>query len=329
LQSNLPYPCVFVMNELRKDYLLDRWVIIAKDRGKRPTDFIQKPRVEKPKVCFFCPGNEHMTPPEIDRVEENGKWIIRCFPNKFPAATTEFGEIEENFLVKQPAYGKHEVIAETPNHNEHLNELSVGHIVRILDMYSSRINEIKRDEKIRYVMIFKNQGSAAGASLDHSHTQVIGLPMVPRLVKEETEAAMRYREEKGNCPFCDIHSYEAKRERLILEDDYTISFAPFASRFPFEVWIMPKRHVRFLDDLNDEEKHSFAKMLKKILRKLHFSLNKPPYNFWFHQSPDDGDLHLHLELAPRLAKFAGMELGSEIVINVVPPELAAQHYREK
>jgi len=317
------------MNELRKDYLLDRWVIIAKDRGKRPTDFIQKPKVEKPKICFFCPGNEHMTPPEIDRVEENGKWIIRCFPNKFPATTTEFEENEESFLVKQTAYGKHEVITETPNHNMHLNELSVEHIVKVLDMYSSRINEIKKDKRIKYVIIFKNQGSVAGASLDHSHTQLIALPIIPGLVKEETEAARKYKEENGNCPFCDIHSYEAKSERLIFEDDYTISFAPFASRFPFEVWIMPKRHVRFLYDLNDEEKYSFAKMLKRILRKLHSSLNKPPYNFWFHQSPDDGDLHFHLELAPRLAKFAGMELGSEIVINVVPPELAAQHYKEK
>ncbi len=317
------------MNELRKDYLLDRWVIIARDRGKRPTDFVQKTGVEEPGTCFFCPGNEHMTPPEIDRVEENGKWIIRCFPNKFPATTTEFGEIEESFLTKQPAYGKHEVIAETPNHNEHLNELSVEHIVKVLDMYSSRISEIRKDKRIRYVMIFKNQGSVAGASLDHSHTQVIGFPMVPKLVREEAEAAERYKKEKDNCIFCDIWRNEAKSERLILEDNYTVSFTPFASRFPFEVWIMPKRHVNSLGELSDKEKYSFAKMLKRILRKLHSSLNKPPYNFWFHQSPDDGDLHLHLELAPRLAKFAGMEFGSETVINVVPPELAAQHYREK
>jgi UDPglucose--hexose-1-phosphate uridylyltransferase len=315
------------MNELRKDYLLDRWVIIARDRGKRPTDFIQKSRAEKQKICFFCPGNEHMTPPEIDRVEENGKWIIRCFPNKFPATTTEFGEIHENFLVRQPAYGKHEVIVETPNHDENLDELSVEHIVKVIDMYSSRINAIRGDKRIEYVTVFKNHGSAGGASLDHSHTQVIGLPMVPKLVKEETGAAGKYKERTDNCIFCDTWRNEAGGERLISEDDHTVSFAPYASRFPFEAWIMPKRHVTSLDELDDGERHSFASMLKGVLMKLNSSLNGPPYNFWLHHSPDDGDLHIHLELAPRLSKFAGMELGSEIVINVVPPELAAQHYR--
>ncbi len=317
------------MNELRKDYLLDRWVIIAIDRGKRPTDFIQKPGIEEPKTCFFCPGSEHMTPPEIDRVEKDGGWIIRCFPNKFPATKTELGDVKENLLVSQPAYGRHEVIVETPNHDEHLNELSVEHIVKVLDMYSSRVNELKKDDRIKYVMIFKNQGMVAGASLEHSHTQLIALPMAPKLVREETEASRKYMKAKGGCPLCDIWRHEAESDRLILEDEHTISFAPFASRFPFEVWIMPKRHIRSLDEFRDEEKQSFAKMLKDILMRLNSNLNKPPYNFWLHISPDGEDLHLHLELAPRLANFAGMELGSEIVINVMSPELAARYYKER
>lgn len=317
------------MNELRKDYLLNRWVIIAKDRGKRPTDFVHKESEEKPGFCYFCPGNEHTTPPEISRIEEDGKWIIRCFPNKYPATTQEYGEVEENLLTKKTAYGRHEVIAETPDHGQHLNELSIEHLVKVLDMYSSRIKELKKDKKIRYVMVFKNQGKEAGASLDHSHTQIIALPIVPSLVQAENNAAEKYFEEKDSCPYCDIWGEERGSDRLIFEDEHTISFAPYASRFPFEAWIMPKRHVRSLEELSLEEKQSFAGILKKILRRLHTSLNKPPYNFWLHQSPEDGDLHFHLELAPRLAKFAGMEHGSEVVINVVPPELAALHYKEK
>ncbi|MBN2014297.1 MAG: galactose-1-phosphate uridylyltransferase [Candidatus Altiarchaeota archaeon] len=317
------------MNELRKDYLLDRWVIIASDRGKRPTDFVRKEIEEKPGFCYFCPGNEHTTPPEISRVEEGGKWIIRCFPNKYPATTTECGEIRENLLTKMPAYGRHEVVAETPNHGQHLDELSVDHLVKVLDMYSSRIKELKKDEKIRYVMVFKNQGKEAGASLDHSHTQIIALSVVPPLVKAETEAARKYGAERGSCPFCDIWRSEKDSERLIFEDENTIAFTPYASRFPFEAWIMPKRHVRTLEELSDLEKKSFAEMLKKILRRLHMSLNKPPYNFWLHHSPEDGDLHLHLELAPRLSSFAGMEYGSEVVINVIPPETAAFHYKQR
>jgi UDPglucose--hexose-1-phosphate uridylyltransferase len=315
------------MNELRKDYLLDRWVIIAKDRAKRPTDFLRQKALEKPAVCYFCPGNESMTPPEIGRVEENGKWVIRCFPNKFPAVTKEVGEIWDGMLKKMPAYGSHEVIAETPNHGETLGDLPVDRLVNVLDMYTSRIAELKKDARTKYVMVFKNQGKEAGASLDHSHTQIISLPIVPSIVKAEADAAARYKKEKHKCPFCDVILKEGGGERLIFEDEHTIALAPFASRFAFEALVIPKRHMRSLDEMRIEEKRSFAATLKKLLSRLDSSLNSPPYNFWLHYSPDGGDLHLHLELATRLSNFAGMEFGSDIVINVVPPESAAAHYR--
>ncbi len=320
------------MNELRKDYLLNRWVIIAKNRRMRPTDFLHESVEEKSGVCYFCPGNEDMTPPELDRISEGEKWIIRCFPNKFPATTLECGEVktgpETDLFTKISAYGKHEVITETPRHGEYFHELSVEHLVSVFDLYSSRIKEMRKDERIKYVTVFKNQGKEAGASIDHSHTQLIALSIVPPLVNAEAKASNRYLKEKGSCPFCDIWRCEKKSGRLIFEDEYTISFTPFASRFPFEVWIMPKRHVRSLSELKYEEKQSFADMLKRILSRLYTGLNNPPYNFWFHQSPDDCNLHFHLELAPRLAKFAGLELGSEIVINTVSPEFAARHYQE-
>jgi len=293
------------MNELRKDYLLDRWVIIAKGRGKRPQHFVQPPVKIREKVCFFCPGNENTTPPEIARVEEKGKWIIRCFPNKFPA--TDW----------------HEIIVETPEHGGHLGDLSVEHIVKVLKMYSKRRKAMEKYQKVKYVSIFKNKGEVAGASLPHSHTQLIGLTAVPPLVTKEIKAS------KEECSFCRIWKDEVKSSRLIHEDKYTAAFAPFASRFPFEAWLMPKRHLGTLADMKKAEMNSFAGTLKRILSALNFPLNYPPYNFVLHYAPQGKNLHLHLELLPRLSKFAGFEFGTGIIINVMPPEVAAEHYRSE
>jgi len=300
------------MNELRKDYLLNRWVIIAKGRGKRPQHFVQKPGKIKEKVCFFCPGNEDTTPPEISRVEEKGKWIIRCFPNKFPA--TDW----------------HEIIVETPDHTENLGDLSVDHIVKVLEMYSERHIAMGANPKVKYVSIFKNKGEIAGASLPHSHTQLVGLTSVPPLVSKEIRASRK------KCPFCTIWRDEVKSSRLVYENRYTAAFAPFASRFPFEVWLMPKRHVGTLVEMKRKEMTSFAETLKRILSALNSSLNYPPYNFVLHYAPEGlhhapkcKDLHLHLELLPRLSKFAGFEFGTDIIINVMPPEIAADHYRKE
>ena len=316
------------MNELRRDYILDRWVIIAENRGKRPNDFIQKPRPEKPKVCYFCPGNEHTTPPEIDRIEEGGRWIVRCFPNKFPATIDEFNEEKNGLLRRMPSYGTHEVIAETPNHNESLGDLDVGHIVKVFEMYSRRIKEISIDRNIRYINVFKNYGHRGGASLSHSHTQLIALPLIPKTVMDEINASENYKKNTGNCPFCDIWKLESKGERRIYEDEFTVAFAPFASRFNFEVWIMPKRHLRTLSDMSEKELFSFSTAVKKILHRLDESLRYPPFNFFIHYAPEGHDLHFHLEFAPRLSRFAGLEFGSEIVINAVSPEVAAKHYKE-
>jgi len=319
------------MNELRRDYILDRWVIIAEERKKRPQDFIRASKKEKPKMCYFCPGNEHLTPPEIDRIEENGRWIVRCFPNKFPAVILDDSEIksENEILRRIPAYGKHEVIAETPEHNKNLSDLSVEHIVKIFLMYARRINEIKKDKKIKYVFVFKNHGEMGGASIAHSHTQIIGLPIIPKIIMDEINSADEYKSKTGRCIFCDVLNLESKSERRIYEDKYTIAFAPFASRFNLEVWIMPKRHLNFIDEMTNRELKSFANSLKIILGRLNKSLNDPPFNFYLHYPPDGYDLHLHLEIAPRLSRFAGLEFGSGVVINVIPPEVAAAHYRNE
>ncbi len=316
------------MNELRKDYFLDRWVLIAENRSKRPQDFAEEQKSKKKNgICYFCRGNEGLTPPEICRVEKKGSWTVRCFPNKFPATIPEFGKLHKNFLTRQAAYGRHEIVVETPTHGESLSDLSVDHIRDVLSVYSERIKDLKRDRKIKYVMIIKNEGLEGGASIEHSHTQIFALPIVPTLIREEIYASKRYTEKKGECPFCKIVKVESRSKRRILSDKNFIAFAPFASRFPFETWIMPKRHVTSIEFLTDEELYSFAGILKNILMRLNSLLKYPPYNFYLHVSPEKEDLHFHLELCPRVSKLGGFELGSDIVINIMPPEIAAEHYR--
>ncbi len=317
------------MNELRKDYILDRWVIIAEDRGKRPQQFVHRAEKVEKGICYFCPGNENMTPPEIARIERNGRWIVRSFPNKFPATSRKKGKIRENFLKSFYPYGTHEVVVETPEHDKNLGDLDKEHISLLLQLYIKRLREIKEDKSIKYVLIFKNKGGNAGTSLEHSHSQIIGLPIIPKLVQDEVLAAEEYRRRNGNCPFCKIWKREIKTERGIFENEHTVAIAPFASRFPFEVWLIPKRHMNSLEEMKNEEINSFAEILQKILSRLNSSLNYPPYNFYLHLSPEGEDLHFHLELTPRLTKWAGFELGSGIIINVMPPEMAAEHYRGK
>jgi len=312
-------------NELRTDYFLDRQVIISVGRGKRPSDFMGKPpEPSAPRACFFCPGNEGTTPPEISRVEEDGKWVIRVFPNKFPAVTEEEGADDGRVM---PAYGRHEVVVETPDHDKSLADLTVERIARVLGVYSQRIEALQSGARAEYVLVFKNHGRSAGASLEHTHTQIISLPVVPRLIREEVYAADKYSQEKGSCPLCDAWMSESQGDRSVWDDGNVCAFAPFASRSPFEVWIVPKRHVRSLKELDGQELSSMAGALKAVLSRLKEGLNDPHYNLYVHISPAGEDLHLHVEVLPRLSIWAGFELGSEIVINTMPPEAAADFYR--
>jgi len=315
------------MNELRKDYLLDRWAIIAAERAKRPMDFISKKREYPSGVCYFCPGNEHTTPPEIGRLKKNGGWNVRWFPNKFPATTDQKADLSRGLLTSKSAYGLHEVIVETPVHEQEFEDLGVEEMASVFDVCSGRISELLKMEDIKYVLVFKNRGRDAGASLSHSHFQVIALPQTPTLVAEESAASQKHMDEKGRCLFCDVIAEESRAERKIHEDEDSIAFAPYASRFPFEAWIAPKRHVRSFGELTHVEKHSFALATKKVLQALDKMLETPPYNFYMHVSPQDGNLHFHMEVCPKLSIQAGFELGSSMYINVVPPEDAAKHYK--
>jgi len=312
--------------ELRKDYILDRWVVIAAHRSKRPNDFRQekKTKPRKKGVCFFCPGNENLTPKEIGRIEKNKKWIIRWFPNKFPAVSKEGNpEIrhDNKYFTYSDAYGVHEIIVETPNHEKQLADLSEEHIKQVLEVYAERIKELSKLPETKYVLVFKNEGEEAGTSLIHSHTQLVTYNKIPKQVQDKIEASKKY----SHCPYCEIISKEKNSHRRVFENDNFLSFCPYASRFNYEIWIFPKKHIKNITEMDNKMLIDLASMMKKILLKLK-EINHS-YNFFLHYSPEGEDLHFNIEICPRRAIWAGFELSSGEIINSVSPEDAAKFYR--
>ena len=311
------------MVELRKDYILDKWVYIATERGKRPKEFKQKLEKEKKGVCFFCPGSENLTPPEIGRLGKE-KWQLRWFPNKFPAVKMEGDptvRTDNNFFTYASGYGKHEVLVETPDHEKQLWDLPKERIKEVFQVYNERIEALSKMDGINYVLIFKNHGKNAGTSLIHSHTQISAIGIVPEKIQGKIDAVKRY----DRCPYCDIINIEKVSDRKCFENDSVVAFTPYASRFNFEVWVFPKRHIKSLADFNDKEMDDLADVMKKVIDRLK-ELNIS-YNYYLQYAPKGDDLHLHIEITPRLATWAGFEFASDAIINSVTPENAAKFYR--
>ena len=307
--------------ELRKDYILDRWVIIATDRKKRPKQF-KKEDTHEESTCFFCPGNEHLTPPEIGRVPLNDSWKIRWFPNKFPAVEPKGNpeiQTHDTFFTFSEAYGHHEVIAETPDHSQQLWNLSVDDLYGLFKIYQHRIHELQKQPNIKYVVLFKNHGAEAGTSLIHSHTQTVAQNIIPEIISKKAELS------ENSCPYCNVLNIEKDSDRRCFENDSFVAFTPYASRFNMEIWVMPKRHINDLDQMEDHEFKDMAEIMNKVLSKLK-ELNAP-YNYYLHYSPPEKNLHLHIEITPRLSKWAGYEFSTGIIINSIPPEDAAKFYR--
>lgn len=309
--------------ELRKDYILDRYVILSTGRIQRPKQFGKKEE-EKIEKCFFCPGNESMTPPEIGRIEKDGKWIIRWFPNKFPAVDLNGSpkiRTDNTFFTFSNAYGYHEVVAETNDHSKQLWDLGVEHIALVLKVYRDRIKELSSKGNIKYVCLFKNSGRDAGTSIVHSHTQIIAYNKVPELVADEVRKSMEF----SQCPYCDILNIEKKSDRRCFENDSFVAFCPYASRYHYEVWIFPKEHLRDMEKFDDKKFNDLALILHLVLVKLkELGLS---YNFEFHYAPKGEDLHFHIEICPRDAIWAGFELLTDEIINSIIPEEAAKFYR--
>jgi UDPglucose--hexose-1-phosphate uridylyltransferase len=332
------------MPELRKDPVVGRWVIISTERSRRPTSYEQPPPPKPAAYCPFCPGQEDKTPPEVYAYRpgggppNSGGWKVRVVPNKFPALQIE-GTLDrrgEGLYDKMNGVGAHEVVIECPEHDLSLHDLPVDHLAQMLVAYRERVLDLHRDRRFRYVLIFKNQGAGAGATIEHGHTQMIATPIIPRLVQEELEGSRRYYELKERCVFCDIIQQETGENdgrRVVTMNERFVAVEPFAPRFPFETWLLPRRHDAAFQSVEDPgEFHDFAAILKDVLWRLDRALTRPPYNFVIHTAPvSDGDLeyyHWHLEIMPKLSRVAGFEIGSGFHINPTPPEDAAQYLRE-
>src|SRR3989344_6058906 len=260
------------MSSLRKDYLLDRWTLISTNREKRP-NLIGKKR----KVCYFCVGNEKLTPKETGRVQHGDVWELRSFYNKFPAVNNKKSNVKSKKYI------------------------------------------VEKDNKIKHIALFKNHGKDAGASIQHSHCQLVGLDFIPKHILEESKASKK-------CVHCDILEIESKSIRRCYETKNIVAFTPFASRYHYELKILPKGHVKDLRQLNENELFELSEIILKALRKLR-SINSS-YDMYFHNSIKHGNSHFHVKIAPRLAVFAGFELETGVIINTVSPEQAAKFYRK-
>jgi UDPglucose--hexose-1-phosphate uridylyltransferase len=326
---------------LRKDPITGRWVIIATDRAKRPSDFIRQSAAPPGGgVCPFDYGNEHKTPPEVLSYRNSGGrdepgWRVRVVPNKFPVLGIE-GELNrqgEGMYDKMNGVGAHEIIIETPQHNVTLAEMQEHQIEEVLWAFRDRVNDLKRDRRFKYILLFKNHGELAGASLEHPHCQLIALPVIPRRVKEEVDGAKLFYELKERCIFCDIIRQETVGgARLVTETERFAVLEPYAPRFPFETWILPKHHRSHYEDADAPTLKDMAWVLRSTMRKIDKVLERPAYNFIVHsapvQEPALEHYHWHLEIIPKLTKVAGFEWGTGFYINPTPPEESARFLRE-
>ncbi len=327
------------MPELRKDPITERWVIIATERARRPMDLGPEPEVPLEGLCPFCPGHEGLTPPEIVAFRNgsppNGPgWDLRVIPNKFPALRIEGQMSSEGVGLydKMTGIGAHEVIIETPQHGRRLVDYTEHEIQLLLRAYRERMRDLKRDTRLKYTLVFKNEGSAAGATQPHSHSQLIALPIVPKSVMEELRGSSVYFGYKHRCVYCDIVRQEIKDgERLVVENPDYLAIAPFASRHPFELWILPRAHEACFEDTRDDQFVFLAKIISQSIRRLVKALDRTSYNLTLHTTPfGEGPLphyHWHMEITTRLTKIAGFERGSGFYINPTPPEEAAAYLR--
>lgn len=339
------------MPQLRKDPIIGRWVIIATERAKRPADFaVIQEKTEPKSKCPFCEGHEDKTPPEIYAVRQQGSqpntagWNVRVVPSIAPILKIE-GELDRHGVGIYDAIsgiGAHEIIIETPDHIANTSELTVEGVQKVIEAYIARMKDLENDKRLKYVLVFKNFGWAAGGSrISHARSQLIATPVNPKRVKEELVGARKYFEFKERCIFCDMIKQELKDGvRIVAEVDGFVVLSPFAARFPFELWILPTRHSCDFHSLDKEEAAKLASALKLTLAKLSKALNNPPYNYVIHTAPFrniaktgywrtiDHDYHWHIEIMPRLTHVAGFEWGTGFYINPTPPEDAAKFLRE-
>ncbi len=330
------------MGELRKDPIVGRWVIVETESPLLPEHFEKEVHNWDASLCPFCYGNEDKTPPEIeairyDKTQSNTSgWQVRVVANKFPALQIE-GDLDRRGLGiydMTNGIGAHEVIIQTPYHNKEIPDLFDEEVENIIRACCRRAQDLRKDKRFKYILLFKNYGVSAGASLAHPHIQLIALPMIPKNPAEEIQGAHEYYEFRERCLFCDMLRQEMQDKiRIVAENKYFVAFCPFVPRFTFEVWIMPKVHNSHYCAITPTEVVDLAKILKEVLLKLKLVLSDPAYNFIIHSAPisTDEDLphyHWHIEIMPKLTRVAGFEWGTGFYIVWTPPELAAKYLKE-
>lgn len=331
------------MTELRRDPIVGRWVIVEKEETSlTPQAYEHEDHTRRQaEICQFCPGREKQTPPEVDVLRDHGSaangpgWTVRVVPNKFPALKIE-GDLDkrgDGIYDMSNGVGAHEVVIETPDHFRDLADLSLEEMTRVLRVYQNRSVSLSRDRRFKYVLIFKNYGASAGTSVEHAHSQIIALPMVPKSVLEKLEGARNYYKFRERCVYCDLLQQEYDdKDKIVTENDAFMAFCPFAPRYPFETWIFPKAHHSEFNALDDKERQSLAGVLWEMLNRIKACLRDPSYNFYLHISPvnyeHEQSFHWHIEIVPQLTREAGYEWGTAFYLVQTNPAVAARFLRE-
>ena len=326
------------MSQMRQDILTGEWVIYASNRYNKPYEYkttsVSAPLKNKENfVCSFCPGNENLTTKAIYQNGDDGKWTIRVFPNKYPALCSDCDELNKSPLYKTlPGIGIHEVLVDTPNHNEVIHNFKVDHLCDVLKVLKLRLIYMKKDKSLKYIQIFKNCGQNAGASIIHSHWQILGVPIIPLEQSLIFENTKKYYDEKNRCVFCDIIENElSEKLRLIEENEKFLAFVPFAAKNSFEVFIAPKKHIPSFTEIPDQDMLSLAEILKNRLLGVSKIYPNISYNICFGEIPEVENaakfFHWYIRIIPRLGNHAGFEFATKTYINPMLPEKAAKIYK--
>jgi UDPglucose--hexose-1-phosphate uridylyltransferase len=320
--------------ELRRDPIADRWVIVSTDRLGRPFEEVESFAPQSPATCPFCAGNEHMTPEPNYVDPPTGDWRVRIVPNTFPAVRGDgiFEPTTDGLNVVAPASGIHDVVIACGQHERNIARLPTNHVTAILRAFRERIRAIAQQHPDYYTTVFNNYKAAAGASMEHAHCHVLALPFVPETVRSELASAQNYHTKHDRCIFCDLISQERREMvRIVFESARFVALTPFASRFPCEIWILPRDHAGRFDQISDDDLVDLGSIFRLMLCKLDVGLADPPYNFLLHSAPIDisssRHYHWHIEILPRLTGTAGFEWGFGMNINPVPPEQSAAYLR--
>lgn len=334
------------LHELRKDPLLGRWVAVLA-HSKLPSEYQLVVHEEDEHSCVFCRGREDETTAEIMSIPNKqaktaGEWWTRVVPSFAPIFQVEgdLGRKGEGMYDKMNGVGANEIIIESPDHSVRPEDMGLEQMARVITTYRERICDLDQDPRLRYTLIYKNSGREAGAVFSHPISHLASTPIIPKRVKEELDGSKQYFAYKERCIFCDILREELRvGSRVILETRNFVAFCPYASKFPFETWLVPKKHNCAFQDIKTDEIEDLALILSSVLKKLRAVFKGLSFNYFIHSAPNriprknhwhslGEDYHWHLEIIPRLLRTSGFEWGSGFYILPTSPENAAKNLKE-